>query len=223
MPGEKQVLEIPIFPLPNAILFPRTLMQLHIFEPRYRRMVADCLQADPRLLGIALLQPGLESDKGESPQVFEIGGMGEIANSELLEDGRYNIWLQGSSRFRIRRFLSDSLPYRRAEVELMPETLPDPMKVARPHRFLLRCLAEMAKDENDKLDLSEVARLDFQTLLNRICAFLRIPVSRRQGLLEIGDLQARTDAVVEILKDQAVARRFSKRFGHLRPKDASVN
>jgi Lon protease-like protein len=85
---------IPIFPLPNAVLFPNVFMPLHVFEARYRAMVGDALQGD-RIIGMVLLKPGYEADYEGRPEVYPIGCAGVITHSERLPDGRYNIVLRG--------------------------------------------------------------------------------------------------------------------------------
>jgi Lon protease-like protein len=91
---------IPIFPLPNVVLFPNVFLPLHIFEPRYREMVADALAGD-RIIGMVLLQPGWEASYDGRPPVYPIGCAGVVTNAERLPDGRYNIVLQDSEKFRI--------------------------------------------------------------------------------------------------------------------------
>src|SRR5687767_11725133 len=89
---------IPIFPLPNAVLFPNVFMPLHIFEPRYRAMVADALAGD-RIIGMVLLKPGFETDYEGRPPVYDIGCAGVVTHSEPQADGRYNIVLRGLEKF----------------------------------------------------------------------------------------------------------------------------
>ncbi len=92
---------IPIFPLPGVVLMPGTMLPLHIFEPRYRALVADALAGD-RTIGMTMLYPGWESaNAGEDPRIYAVGGAGEIVESEELEDGRYNILLEGRFRYRV--------------------------------------------------------------------------------------------------------------------------
>ena len=91
---------LPLFPLPNVVLFPNVFLPLHIFEPRYREMVADALAGD-RLIGMVLLRPGWEHDYEGRPPVYPIGCSGVITHVERLADGRYNIVLRGLERFRI--------------------------------------------------------------------------------------------------------------------------
>src|ERR1700741_2500528 len=91
---------IPIFPLPNVVLFPNVFLPLHIFEDRYRAMVGDALDED-RIIGMVLLRPGWESPYEGRPAVYPVGCAGLITHAERLPDGRYNIVLQGIEKFRI--------------------------------------------------------------------------------------------------------------------------
>ncbi len=86
---------IPLFPLPNVVLFPNVYLPLHIFEPRYREMVSDALDGD-RIIGMVLLRPGWEGDYEGRPAVYPVGCAGLISHAERLSDGRYNIVLQGA-------------------------------------------------------------------------------------------------------------------------------
>ena len=106
---------IPVFPLPNAVLFPNVFLPLHIFEQRYRAMVADALRGD-RIIGMTLLQPGYEADYEGRPPVYPIGCAGLITHSEALPDGRFNIVLRGIEKFRITAE-DASRPYRLAQIE----------------------------------------------------------------------------------------------------------
>jgi Lon protease-like protein len=113
---------LPIFPLPNVVLFPNVFLPLHIFEPRYREMVADAV-ANDRLIGMVLLRPGWEPDYEKQPPVYPIGCSGVMTHVEQLVDGRYNIVLRGIDRFRI---LEEDYrrSYRRAAVEPLAEGEP---------------------------------------------------------------------------------------------------
>lgn len=108
---------LPLFPLPGVVLLPGTLLPLHVFEPRYSALVTDAL-AGERLIGMAMLKPGWES-ADEPPPIYEMGGAGEIVESEDLEDGRFNIVLEGRFRYRILDEASSG-PYRLARVEEAP-------------------------------------------------------------------------------------------------------
>jgi Lon protease-like protein len=109
---------LPIFPLPNVLLFPNMVLPLHIFEERYKRMVSDCLQGD-RLLGLFLLQYGWEQE-GASPTPYEVGGMGRITRAVRFPNGSMDILLSGLARVRILRYVQHK-PYLIAEVEMWPD------------------------------------------------------------------------------------------------------
>lgn len=93
---------IPIFPLPNVVLFPNVFLPLHIFEPRYRQMVAESLAGD-RIIGMVLLRPGYEADYDGAPPIYATGCSGLITHVETLDDGRYNLVLRGLEKFAIER------------------------------------------------------------------------------------------------------------------------
>src|SRR5262245_25424794 len=89
-----------LFPLPNLVLFPHVAQPLHIFEPRYRRLMDDALQGD-RLIATALLQPGWEQEYNNAPPLHAMTCLGRIQQEEHLPDGRYNLLLHGLCRARI--------------------------------------------------------------------------------------------------------------------------
>src|ERR1700690_3121369 len=93
---------IPLFPLPNAVLFPNVFLPLHIFGPGYGTMVAEALEGD-RIIGRALLRPGYETNYEGRPPVYEVGCAGVITHAQPLADGRYDIVLRGLEKFRITR------------------------------------------------------------------------------------------------------------------------
>src|SRR5215470_17206415 len=110
---------LPLFPLPNVVLFPNVFLPLHIFEPRYREMVADALTSD-RLIGMVLLRPGWERDYEGRPPVYPIGCSGVVTHVDRLQDGRYNIVLRGLERFRILEE-DHARSYRRATTDALLE------------------------------------------------------------------------------------------------------
>ncbi len=91
---------LPIFPLPTVVLFPNVFLPLHIFEPRYRQMVAESLAGD-RIIGMVLLRPGHEDDYDGAPPIYATGCSGLITHVENLEDGKYNLVLRGLEKFTI--------------------------------------------------------------------------------------------------------------------------
>lgn len=91
---------VPLFPLPNVVLFPRAVLPLHIFEERYKAMTAQALDGD-RLIAMALLRPGWEKNYHGRPPIEPIVCVGKIVSWEKLPDGKYNFLLQGQVRARI--------------------------------------------------------------------------------------------------------------------------
>ena len=136
---------IPIFPLPNVVLFPNVFLPLHIFEPRYRAMVKDALASD-RIIGMVLLRPGFEADYAGRPPVYPIGCAGLITHSEPLPDGRFNIVLRGLEKFRMTGEESGQ-PYRIAQVEALAENVTEDDKtVMHRHRRRLESLLAAAME-----------------------------------------------------------------------------
>lgn len=113
----------PLFPLPKVFLYPGTLMPLHVFEPRYRQMVADLLDR-PGLIVISSIRGGHETESLGVPPIYNVGGLGEIVRHASLPDGRYLITLAGLARVRIRELESDRL-YRKVEFEVLHEVQPN--------------------------------------------------------------------------------------------------
>jgi Lon protease-like protein len=189
-------LSIPIFPLAGALLFPRAHLPLHIFEPRYREMVRDAL-AGARLIG--MIQP---RDQKEPPALFDVGGLGRIAAADELEDGRYNIVLEGIGRYRIARELSAATPYRQVEAE--PEELaeePEPLGIA--HRAELEREARLyAEALGYAVDWGEISRLDDEMLVNGIAQIAPFDVGSKQALLEAPDISERCDLLVQFMQFQ---------------------
>src|SRR5438270_8313000 len=112
---------VPLFPLPNVVLFPRAVLPLHIFEDRYKTMTADVL-AGNRLIAMALLKPGWEKNYYQAPAIEPVVCVGEILSWEQLPDGKYNFLLQGRTRARV---ISESRwkGYRVAELSALAESL----------------------------------------------------------------------------------------------------
>jgi Lon protease-like protein len=124
-----------LFPLPNLVLFPRVAQPLHIFEPRYRQLMADAL-ADDRLIAMALLKPGWEEDYHQKqPPIYPVVCLGRILQEEELSDGRYNLVLHGLCRARALEELDSDRLYRIARLELMNDIAVD-SETAEEHQLL---------------------------------------------------------------------------------------
>jgi hypothetical protein len=114
-------LTVPVFPLPNVVFMPHSMLPLHIFEPRYKQMFGDALSGDSHI-GVVQLKPGWEKDYYGSPAVYRMLGVGIIVHSKRWTDGRYDVVLEGTARGRI---VTESQrgDYRVAEVELLEDVL----------------------------------------------------------------------------------------------------
>jgi uncharacterized protein len=117
--GGQALLAVPLFPLPNVVLFPRAVLPLHIFEERYKEMMADALDGDKQI-AMALLRPGWEKNYYAAPSIEPVVCVGEILSWERLADGKYNLLLQGRARARVVREWRHN-PYRMAELRALEE------------------------------------------------------------------------------------------------------
>lgn len=181
---------IPLFPLPNLVLFPETDVPLHIFEPRYRQMVADIAEGE-RTIGMMLLKGNWERDYYAYPDIYEIGCAGRIERLVRMPDGRYNLVLKGLSEFRVSREIRDR-PYRKAEVQwcpVAPETLAMSNEAASHLRQLLTTyLGEPA--EQAWRAMVEERGLRGARLVNFLCFHLDLSPLEKQTLLEALDQRA---------------------------------
>jgi Lon protease-like protein len=194
-------LRIPIFPLAGAILFPRAQLPLHIFEPRYRAMVRDAL-AGEQLIGMVQPRPGPDSPL--PPALFEVGCLGRITGSEALEDGRFNIVLEGVGRFRIAREAEVSTPYRQVDAESAGFDdlgTPEPLAIAQ-RAELERESRRYADALGYAVDWDAVTRLDDEMLVNGIAQIAPLDVGSKQALLEAADIAERCDLLVQFMQFQ---------------------
>jgi Lon protease-like protein len=197
----KRPLRLPIFPLPGAILFPRSQLPLHIFEPRYREMVRDVLDGAGR---IGMIQPHAPEDEGAP--LYPIGCVGEIVSVEELDDGRFNIILLGWNRFRMVGEADLGTPYRNADVDAgaFDDEEPPPLSLT------LRAEVEReARRLGDAMRLSvdwqAVRRLDDEMLVNAISQVAPFDVGAKQALLEAATLDDRADLLVQLMQFQRAA------------------
>ena len=200
------LLRVPIFPLAGALLFPRTQLPLHIFEPRYRAMVRDALASD-RL--IAMIQPReaeSETDSFAPPPLFEVGCIGRIATCDELDDGRFNLVLEGLSRFRIAREAEVTTPYRQVDADRSGFDEDAETVLAIAQRAEIEREARTYADSLGYIvDWDSVARLDDEMLVNGISQIAPLDVGSKQALLEAGDLAARADLLVQFMQFQRMA------------------
>lgn len=186
-------MRLPIFPLPGAILFPGLQLPLHIFEPRYRELVGSALARDRQ---IGMIQP---QRAVEGAPLYEIGCLGRISDVEALEDGRYNIILDGVQRFRVLRELTVTTAFRQVEAELIEdEANPTLSSVERAgFEFEARRFADV---QGYSVDWDSVARLDDETLINGVAQIAPFDAAAKQGLLEAATLSQRCELMIQLMQ-----------------------
>lgn len=189
---------IPIFALPNVVLFPGIPLPLHIFEPRYRDMVRDAMEGE-KLIGMALLRGDWQRRYEERPDVFDICCAGKLANVESLPDGKFNILLQGLRECTIREHIFDH-SYREADVVWRPglATSLEPE--------LRRQLVDQLSDYLSQRPtfpaqgLLREASLSDTMLVNFFSYALEIDPLEKQGLLQANSLAERAMRLTQLLE-----------------------
>ena len=197
-----RVFRVPLFPLPGAILFPRSQLPLHIFEPRYREMVKDAIDGAGR---IAMIQPHRLDDDNEAP-LYSVGCVGELVGVEELDDGRYNIVLLGSNRFRLVRETELDAAYRCAEVDItaLNDEEPEPLQMIQ-RAEVEREARRLGDAMGLAVDWAAVAKLDDEMLVNAIAQVAPFDVGAKQALLEQETLEGRADLLVQLMQFHRMA------------------
>jgi uncharacterized protein len=189
--------EIPLFPLSNVVLFPDVYLPLHIFEERYRAMTRQAL-GGTRVIGMTVLRDGWQGDYGGAPPIYATGCAGAIVHHEQLQDGRFNIVLQGLARFEVEQELATETPFRVARVRWHEE----------PDASGRRAAVTRLRHQVETLLLPAIAQGDVrmpeglgdQALINAVCQALDIPVVEKLALLEKPDVLLRGRALLPILE-----------------------
>lgn len=195
---------VPLFPLPQTVFYPNTLLPLHIFEPRYRQMVDESLQGEKKI-GMVLLLPGWEANYYAAPPIAKVGCVGQIEKHVRLEDGKYNMLLKGLNRFRIVEE-TEGKPYRRASIETLKEindqslvSGPNPLK----EELLRHCyeyIRVLASEKNIRTEMNLEDCKVLSQLTDQIAYQLNLTVEQKQKLLEEQDVLLRVDSIHAMLK-----------------------
>jgi Lon protease-like protein len=181
-----------IFPLPGAILFPGLQLPLHIFEPRYRALVGDALVRDRR---ISMIQP---QRPVEAAPLYTVGCVGRIADIETMDDGRYNLVLEGEARFRIIRELDVTTAFRQVEAELLDDGDTTLSAVERAG-FEMEA-RKFADRQGYSVDWDSVTRLDDESLINGVSQIAPFDPASKQALLEAPDIAQRCELLIQLMQ-----------------------
>jgi uncharacterized protein len=202
---------LPVFPLPDLVFFPGTLLPLHIFEPRYRAMVADVLDGGGAL-AMVRIRPGHEDDQPGNPPIFDVAGVGRVVNADRLPDGRYNIMLRGIGRVRVVAELPRRRQYRLVRAHLLSDgRTTRPETLGPSHTALVALLDQIASvlpEGGDSLrQLARAVETPAACADVVASAIIRDP-DTRQTLLELLDPADRLDQVLAHVT--ALHARFSR-------------
>ena len=204
---------VPVFPLPELVLFPRATVPLHVFELRYRTMVRDALSRE-RLIALALLKPGYEADYHGSPEFHTLGCLARFDEVEWLPDDRYNLRVVGIARARFERIVCE-FPYRSARVALLPQAPypeDDPLVRIEQRALLdlhrrMREMAEAAAGEEAARMFPDFGEEDpYERVVNAACMLCGAPAEERLALLAEDSVIERGRHVRTILEQRLRAR-----------------
>ena len=176
--------QVPIFPLPNTVLFPNVFMPLHIFEPRYCEMIQDAISND-RIIGMVLLKEGWNLHADPNPPIYAIGCAGIITHAESINNESYNIVLRGFERFRVTQE-DQTRAYRLAEVDILPEKVSADARVQldRDKKKLERLLDQHQSRTNTDTKIPLDMPTEKQALLERLG-----PPERCSALVELLEMR----------------------------------
>jgi uncharacterized protein len=214
MPTFEDILFVPqefsgivrLFPLPNLVLFPHVMQPLHIFELRYRQLLEDAL-ADDRLIAMALLEPGWETDYEGRPPIHQVACLGKITSVHKLADGTYNLLLLGLRRIRLLRELRSSARYRSAQVEICEDCSPIPSDaradlLRRLRRAFLRIIPSLL-DAQEQLDQLLGSDVSLAVLTDALGYILDLTLLDKQALLAEANVLRRAEMLLAHLEAAA--------------------
>ena len=184
---------ISIFPLSGVILFPGMQLPLHLFEPRYRALMKDALARDRR---IGMIQP---QRPVEGAPLYSIGCLGKIGEFEALDDGGFNVVLEGEARFRLNRELDAATPFRQIDAELLSEPAEDILAPVERALFE-REARRFADSQGYRVDWESVARLDDVSLINGVSQIAPFDSAAKQALLEAEGINQRCELLVQLMQ-----------------------
>jgi Lon protease-like protein len=202
----EELAALPVFPLPRVVFFPGSALPLHLFEPRYRAMMEDCISVGPRAMAVALLAPGWESDYEGRPPIHTVAGAGRIVDFERHPDGRFDLVLHGLSRVQLEELPEEGRLYRRARATPVFDRNPHPDAAERLVPDVLGAASSIAafvRQKHPSFELGVDLPMPPGAIADRLADRLVADLPRRQALLEQADVKVRLallhDALLETL------------------------
>lgn len=190
---------LPVFPLPDCVLLPGSLLPLHVFEPRYRELARDCLAAE-RVMAIARLRAGYEADYQGRPPVYSVIGIGRIIDSEEQSDGRFLLVLGGIARADIVEELAPRRAYREVRARVLVDIAADPVLLRAGHDQLVALcdhLAVLIEGGGALRDLIRAGQPG--ECADAVAAAIARDPDERQRLLECLCPQTRLDRTIDLV------------------------
>lgn len=186
-----------IFPLPGALLFPGMHLPIHIFEPRYRAMVSDAMARDRR---IGMIQPRMEmGGESDRPPLYDLGCVGRIVEVEAMDDGRYNLILEGVALFRVVRELDAATAFRQVEAALLPVPADETLSLGRRSSLEMES-RRFADAQGYAVDWDAVEKLDDESLVNGIAQIAPFDAAAKQALLEAEGIEERAELIIQLMQ-----------------------
>jgi len=190
--------KIAIFPLSNAVVFPKTVLPLNIFEDRYIQLVNDSMKEE-RIFG--MVQP--KSKAGSSPEVYDVGCLGKIVSFNETPDRRFIISLSGIIRFRIKKEVDEKKLYRKFDVdysEFLDDLDHEKNQIASYNKVnFLNKLKSYFQKINFPIDYKELAKLNLDQLISTVCMISPFSIEEKQKLIETLKIEDKIKLLDEII------------------------
>jgi Lon protease-like protein len=210
-PAPGRMRAVPLFPLPNVVLFPHTILPLHVFENRYQQMVTDSFDGGLRF-AITLLKPGWEKDYFGRPPIEPVMCVGKIVEWERLSDGNYNLLLQGIYRAKMLFEIHHNLPYRVGLLQQLEESTVQETDLSAERRQMVEMFGDdvCGPDDLDRQFRERLAGPTETSVIADLMAYIFIDdVEMKQSLLEEVDVRRRVERTLEM------TRHYRQQYKHL--------
>ena len=207
--------KIAVFPLSNAIFFPRTVLPLNIFEERYLQLVNDCIK-NQRIFG--MIQPKRNNNiksKKIGPELYKVGCLGKITGFTETEDKRYIVNLKGISKFKIIEEVKNEYLFREFKVEYLSAEMENASQEKLKCEFInseldINQLKKFLKKRGFSLNWKKIDNMDFKNIVNALCMIMPITINEKQTLLETENIMKRFEILKNII-DFDIVDKFKNR------------